>query len=190
MLLGSGGGEAGPCNKWFPVNSSVPSWEVSDVLWALQAQAAQQLACKCAAVLWGHPQLARHAYDFRIVLLLLSWVFGSVYFLRVLRWRKVFQSDHVQTDLTWINLLWLDLGYFFCVLYSTLLNVVLLSVLLFLLIIGLALTAAFQSTAVKTRALTNTKTKPSSQPKWGSCPTCCGLALFLISLVRSFVRVP
>lgn len=119
--------KAGPCNKWLPVNSSVPSWEVSAVM-ERQAQASQPLhpSTWCFGTTpneWGVPR----AWG---LLLCLSWVCSSVCFSRVLWGRKVFNL--VWTDLTWINILWLDLGLFFRVLYSTLPVVVLLSILLFL----------------------------------------------------------
>lgn len=119
--------------------------------------------------------------------------FHSCLFLQGALREKGFQSGCVRTDLTWINLLWLDVGWFFRLLYSALPGAVLLSVLLFLLLLlltGLPLAAAFHSTAVKTWALTSAETKPSSQPKRGPGSQGCSLELVLIRLTGSFVRVP
>lgn len=82
---GAGGGS--PWNKWFPVNSSVPFPEVSEVLWA-------GTSCPAAHVYVRYFSealpLARPSLVFSISVVVVVPPLCPVYFFKVLRRRKVF----------------------------------------------------------------------------------------------------
>lgn len=97
--MAGGGREAGPCNKWLPVNTSVPSGEASDVLRALQAQAAQQLASTGAAALRPLSMSQAFPWLWDFCCCRRRPAFGFCVFPQGAQTENGFQSENVQNDL-------------------------------------------------------------------------------------------